>query len=82
MLRREQALWRDTLVRAARLATGLGHLRPGTDADRLAFELSATAYGYAVQQRLTGGPVLAAMVRAVLADILARVRVDDVAGRA
>jgi AcrR family transcriptional regulator len=82
MLRREQALWRDTLVRAARLALGQGHLRPGIDIDRLAFELSATAYGYAVQQRMIGGPALGATVRAVIADILARVRVDDVAGRA
>jgi AcrR family transcriptional regulator len=82
MLRREQMLWRDTLVRAARLSVGQGHLRAGTVPERLVFELTATAYGYAVQSRLLDDRSLAITVRAVIRDILDRVRVDDVAGRA
>jgi AcrR family transcriptional regulator len=81
MLAHQQGHWRDTLAEAARLAVRQGHLRPDTDVDRLAFELLAIGYGYAVQQRLTGDPAQGATVRAVIADILARVRVDDVAGR-
>ena len=65
-----QKEWIAALVKAAEQAVQVGHLRPATDADQLAFELYAIILGYQHRKRLLGDSRADAMVRAAFHRLL------------
>ena len=50
--------WRNSLATAIELCKKVGHLRPDTDPDQMAFELFALSAGAHHDVRLFGGPIL------------------------